>query len=93
MARAIDVAEYILEQQGPMPTMKLHKLLYYCQAWCLVTQDRPLFDEDFQAWPSGPVIPGLYELHKGKFLIRSGELYEALREGDCSGNQEDKKQI
>jgi uncharacterized phage-associated protein len=76
--KVVDVAEYILELHGPMPTMKLHKLLYYCQAYCLVTQDRPMFDLDFQAWVNGPVIPELFELHRGKFLIRHGELYEAL---------------
>lgn len=79
MAEVIDVAEYILSKCGPMPTMKLHKLLYYCQAWCLVTQDRPLFDDDFEAWPNGPVIPELFELHRGRFLVRAGELYDAKR--------------
>ena len=76
--KVVDVAEYILELHGPMATMKLHKLLYYCQAYCLVTQDRPMFDLDFQAWVNGPVIPELFELHRGKFLIRHGELYKAL---------------
>lgn len=80
MANVIDVAEYILEKHGTMTTMKLHKPLYYCQAWYLVTQGEPMFDEKFQAWPSGPVIPKLFELHKEKFLIRHGELYKAYRD-------------
>lgn len=82
------MAEYILGLYGPMSTMKLHKLLYYCQAYCLVTQDRPMFYLDFQAWVSGPVIPELFELHRGKFLIRHGELYEAL-EGTKDGREDD----
>lgn len=77
LKKVVDVAEYVLGLHGPMATMKLHKLLYYCQAYCLVTQDRPMFDLDFHAWPCGPVIPELYELHRGKFLIRRGELRDA----------------
>jgi uncharacterized phage-associated protein len=86
--KVVDVAEYILELHGPMSTMKLHKLLYYCQVYCLVTQDRPMFDLDFQAWMNGPVIPELFELHRGKFLVRHGELYEAL-EGTRNGREDD----
>ena len=33
MATALDVAKYVLEQQGPMTTLKLEKLVYYAQAW------------------------------------------------------------
>ena len=31
-----DVVKYILNQTGPIPAMKLQKLVYYCQAWSLV---------------------------------------------------------
>ena len=50
MANVFDTAKYILEQSGSMSTMKLQKLCYYSQAWSLVWDDSPLFDEDFQAW-------------------------------------------
>ncbi len=33
MANVFDTAKYILEQSGPMSTMKLQKLCYYSQAW------------------------------------------------------------
>jgi uncharacterized phage-associated protein len=68
MANVLTVAYYILNKCGPMPAMKLHKLLYYCQAWSLVWDGEPLFEEEIEAWVSGPVIPYLYELHKGKFI-------------------------
>lgn len=45
MSRTIDVASYILNEQGRLSVRRLQRLLYYCQAWCLVTQDRPLFLE------------------------------------------------
>ena len=55
MANVFDTAKYILEKSGKMSTMKLQKLCYYSQAWALVWDDAPLFDEDFQAWANGPV--------------------------------------
>jgi uncharacterized phage-associated protein len=50
MANVFDVATYILEQQGPMTTWKLQKLVYYAQAWSLVWDDDALFDEEIEAW-------------------------------------------
>ena len=54
--------------------MKLQKLAFYAQVQHLVTTGAPLFPEDFQAWRGGPVVPELYALHRGMFLIRPGEL-------------------
>lgn len=64
-----DVAAFILREKGEMTAMKLQKLVYYSQAWSLVWDDAPLFEEPVQAWANGPVVPALYEKHKGKFLL------------------------
>jgi uncharacterized phage-associated protein len=40
--------------------LKLQKLVYYAQAWLLAFFDRSFFEDDFQAWVHGPVIPNLY---------------------------------
>lgn len=40
--------------------LKLQKLVYYAQAWSLALLERPLFDEDVQAWAHGPVVPSLW---------------------------------
>lgn len=69
MATVIDVAKYILSKMGSLTTMKLQKLCYYAQAWNLVWEEVPLFDEDFEAWANGPVCPVLYGKHKGIFKI------------------------
>jgi uncharacterized phage-associated protein len=69
MANVFDVARYILDKQGSMTVMKLQKLVYYCQAWSLVWDDKPLFAEEIQAWASGPVVRKLYNAHKGMFAI------------------------
>lgn len=69
MASVFNVAAYVLEHCGKMTTMKLQKLVYYCQAWSLAWDDVPLFDEDFEAWANGPVCPDLFQKHKGWFVI------------------------
>lgn len=77
MASVHDVAAYILKRKGSMTTMKLQKLVYYCQAWSLVWDERPLFDERIEAWANGPVVPDLFHAHKGRFEI--GECPEGNR--------------
>lgn len=71
MKSVVDVAAFILDEYGTMTTMKLQKLAYYSQAYCL-SPNGPLFEEDFQAWMNGPVVPELYREHRGRFLIRRG---------------------
>ena len=64
-----DVACYVMSKVKQCTTMKLQKLLYYCQAWYLVWNDKPLFRENIEAWANGPVIRELYNFHKGLFTI------------------------
>lgn len=61
-----------------MTAMKLQKLVYYCQAWSLVWDEKPLFPEKIQAWANGPVAPDLYEHHRGKYSISGWPL------GNCT---------
>ena len=62
------VADYIIRfchEHGVLATnLYLQKLVYYAQAWYLALYDKPLFDEELQAWISGPVQPELYERFK-----------------------------
>src|SRR5262245_25223102 len=69
MLTVYDVAAYILQKQGPMTTMKLQKLVYYAQAWSLVWDDAPLFNERIEAWANGPVVPELFHKHKKQYLV------------------------
>lgn len=68
---ALDVAAYILDKIGPMSTMKLQKLVYYSQAWSLVWDEKPLFEEDIEAWANGPVVRELFDYHRGIYQISS----------------------
>lgn len=71
MATVHDVAAYILSKTGEITAMKLQKLAYYSQAWHLVWEDRPLFQNRFEAWANGPVSPDLYREHRGTFRVAS----------------------
>jgi uncharacterized phage-associated protein len=74
MASVHDVAAYIIRKMGPMTAMKLQKLVYYCQAWSLVWEDRPLFKARIEAWANGPVAPELYQHHRGIFKVTAWTL-------------------
>jgi len=71
MINVFDVASYILKKTGRITTMKLQKLCYYVQAWSLVRENEPIFQEDFEAWANGPVCRALYDCHKGQYLIEN----------------------
>ena len=82
---AYDVAAYILEKQGEITTLKLQKLVYYAQAWSLVWDERPLFDEKIEAWSNGPVVRDLFEYHRGKYYIAG------IEDGDTGKLDDDQK--
>ncbi|MGB3515575.1 MAG: type II toxin-antitoxin system antitoxin SocA domain-containing protein [Elainellaceae cyanobacterium] len=63
-----DIADYFIsianETGSFISNLKLQKLVYYAQAWHIALYDSPLFEEDFEAWVHGPVIPSLYKEYK-----------------------------
>lgn len=70
MATVFDVADYILRRVGePITAMKLQKLVYYSQAWSVVWDEAPLFDDPIEAWANGPVVRSLFNAHTGEFMV------------------------
>jgi uncharacterized phage-associated protein len=69
MLSCFDIGDYFVwlaNQTGSfISNLKLQKLVYYAQAWHLALHHTPLFQEDFEAWVHGPVIPELYQKYKG----------------------------
>lgn len=65
---ADQIADYFIafsNATGSLITnMKLQKLVFYTQAWHIAVFDQVIFEEDFQAWIHGPVLPSLYERYK-----------------------------
>lgn len=80
MASVFDVARYVMEclerqrSERVVTTWKLQKLVYYAQAWSLVWDDEPLFQEPIEAWANGPVCPELYAVHRGLFKINKDQV-------------------
>ena len=66
--RALDIAREIVAvsaEYGDLITnLKLQKLLYYTNAWYMALHKKSLFEEDFQAWIHGPVVPSVYRYFK-----------------------------
>jgi len=67
---ASDVAKYFIwkssQDKRPITNKKLQKLVYYSQAWYLVSTngEERLFPEKIEAWVHGPVVPSLYSQYK-----------------------------
>lgn len=68
MLSCFDIADYFVwlanETGSFISNLKLQKLVYYAQAWHIALYNESLFEEDFQAWVHGPVIPSLYQKYK-----------------------------
>lgn len=69
-ATAMEIANWFLikgwkEEKYRCDQLKLYKLVYYAHAWHLGNGAGPLFSEQVEAWPHGPVVPALYEAFKG----------------------------
>jgi uncharacterized phage-associated protein len=71
MASETEVAAYLIDRCGTMTAVKLEKLVYYSQAWHLVWEDEPLFKERIEAWANGPVVPRVYQHHRGQYTVKS----------------------
>ncbi len=69
MSSATDVADYLLQRVGAVDSHKLQKLLYYCQAWSLVWDGAPMFDDAIEAWQHGPVVRRVFRQHKGQYRV------------------------
>jgi uncharacterized phage-associated protein len=58
-----DIADYFIwkaaEKKETLELNRLHGLVYFAQVWFVGFENKFLFEEDFEAWPNGPVIPQL----------------------------------
>lgn len=56
------VISYIFEKTYEVTPLALQKLLYFAQGLYLAKFDKPLFNEDCEAWVHGPVYETVYNL-------------------------------
>ena len=93
MNTAQNIAHYVLhlfQQSGESITnLKLQKLLYYIQGWHLGLYHESIFDEDFEAWIHGPVVPSVFQEFK------ANKWWPILEEANCTslGNKAIEKHI
>lgn len=76
--KILDVARYLIYLSynvriESLTPLKMQKLLYFCQGWSYVWDEKPLFNQKFEAWQYGPVNPDVYDYFKA---YRAGEIPE-----------------
>ena len=65
------VVYYCLINNVPISYLKLHKILWYLQIDYLVIRGTPLFEDCFEAWGCGPIIPKIWKKYK---IYGSGDI-------------------
>lgn len=70
MPTCLDVANFFLSKTSEdagdtISNLKLQKLAYYAQGFSLAILNKPMFEDDIEAWMHGPVAPRLYQEFKG----------------------------
>ena len=76
------VLEYVSKKHGAINVFKLNSLLYIMQASHLHYYNKPLFDEDFEAWMAGPTLPSVWKRYRrfGGGSIISGDFQYTIEE-------------
>lgn len=68
MYDVFDISDYIINRESNLgrgvSNLKIHKLLYYVQGFHYVIRNELLFNDDFEAWTVGPIIPIVYDRYK-----------------------------
>lgn len=63
-----EVANYVLDYADvngiTVTNLGLQKIIYFCHVWFLVSTNKPLIKQNFEAWEFGPVLPYLYRFFK-----------------------------
>lgn len=67
--KAVDIADYIISRcidtSHPISNLQLNKIMYFVQKDFLMDNVEGLFDENFEAWQFGPVVPEVYYKYCG----------------------------
>lgn len=80
------ILEYISKKHGTINVFKLNSLLYIMQASYLHYYNKPLFDEDFEAWMAGPTLPSVWKKYRkfGGCSILSRDFQYNIRSEDMA---------
>lgn len=79
---AIDVAHYVIDKcsrnGSPVSNLHLQKILYFLQKFWLKELKCPLFDDEIEAWPFGPVVPNVYYNYCSYGALKITEEYDDI---------------
>lgn len=94
MVMIFDVANYIISlakanEESFVTPLKLQKLCYYAQAWSMVWDDKPIFDEEFEAWAHGPANYDLYKKYEDRGYFPIYEIDEDFNANILSDEQKE----
>lgn len=80
------VLEYISKKNRTINVFKLNSLLYIMQASYLHYYNKPLFNENFEAWMAGPTLPSVWKKYKkfGGCSILSTDFQYSIRNEDMA---------
>lgn len=66
--KVLDVSRYVInysnEKEYGISNLKLQKILYFIQAFFLISASKSCFKEKIEAWDFGPVVPEAYREYK-----------------------------
>ena len=85
---ARQIGNYFIRQahsrRQQVSIMHVLKLVYMAHGWTLALLDRPLINDQVEAWEYGPVIPSLYWAHRpdGIYNVQPLEIYEEPLESE-----------
>ena len=69
-----------IREQVMMSAKRLQRILYFCNIEYMRKFDgENLFDDNFYAWPTGPVIPGIYYVYIPYCIGKNIPMYEGER--------------
>lgn len=68
MYNVLDICRYVVNisdtELNGISNLKLQKILYFIQAYFLISTGKPCFSENIEAWDFGPVVPVAYHNFK-----------------------------
>ena len=88
MYNVLDICRYVINYSNDrgygITNLKLQKVLYFVQAYFLITTSKQCFKERIEAWDFGPVVPEAYREYKqfGSSNIPSVSYYVEVNSKD-----------
>lgn len=72
------ICSLIVHLKPEVSNLTLQKLLYYIQAYTLITTGKTAFDVPIEAWTYGPVVPKVYYAFKKNSDVYTNNSYQDL---------------